>query len=704
MSSVSSATPAAPAARNQGKFSVDKTVSGDITVLTLHGTLDHGFEGRKVAASIATRKLIVNLRDVRRFASWGMSEWMDFLGTGAERDLYIVECSAYASSQITLVTGLLGHAKLVSLYAPYRCGSCSEEFETLVLVPRDSGSMREMATGDQLCATCGGRVRLEEYPASVLTAVADRPPFDIDDEVLAYFRSRLSYDLAVDLTRLRAQRYVRGNYTYLRLQGNLATLPVEKLAGTAQGTMVVDVQRAIVDPAQTASWLAFVRAAMPQLTSLQLVDCPARFLETAVTPEDLRDKLKIRTFTLDYVCPRCRTAAPHTIDVAENLEQLVQGIAPQQTCAACRSPMPPELTPEQILRLRALPARDRDASLDAFLATARAEPQEKLEDALATVTKRPLAPANGRRWMIYAALGIAVLAGGVVIAVQRLTPPPSPAPDPRAAVIAPTQPTQPAQPAFVRPDWILSDVPSSAYCHDLVNRVMCVGVSSYRGTREEAVIEANDAALEELVSAIGLKISDPFFKDNLVSQYSQIRAKALATLQDADVDRTSAQFRAATEALDTARKRVVAVMQASGGGAVPTRRTDWYWEEYAKKGGGAEVLVFVRYDVTLDAVRTLVERYSALTPAGDASVMTAFPALAWKYSDFKGGAVVAKPGHALGDAGIAPIAIVSAVGAEAVVDGPSFAHLLHDARGPVNLTVEVDGAAPKVIELHAHAK
>src|SRR6186997_1356223 len=136
--------PPAPKALPKEKFTVEKSIVGGITLLTLQGTLDHDFEGRKLAESIKTKKLVVSMRSVRRFASWGMSEWMDFLRINADRDLYLVECSTYAVSQINLVTGLLGHGKLVSFYASFRCGSCSEELETLFLIPRDRAAIREL--------------------------------------------------------------------------------------------------------------------------------------------------------------------------------------------------------------------------------------------------------------------------------------------------------------------------------------------------------------------------------------------------------------------------------------------------------------------------------------------------------------------------------------------------------------------------------
>jgi len=121
-------SPTATQGRNPNKFAFEKSTSGGVTYLTLRGVLDQAFDGKKLAAMIHTPKVVVSLRHVRRFASWGMSEWMDFLQVNAARDLYLVECSTYAMSQINLVTGLLGHAKLVSFHASYRCGSCGEAF------------------------------------------------------------------------------------------------------------------------------------------------------------------------------------------------------------------------------------------------------------------------------------------------------------------------------------------------------------------------------------------------------------------------------------------------------------------------------------------------------------------------------------------------------------------------------------------------
>jgi DNA-directed RNA polymerase subunit RPC12/RpoP len=706
MTTAPTASKALPQARTQDKFALDKTTFGGITFLTLHGTLDQAFEGRKIAESVHTKKLVVSMRSVRRFASWGMSEWMDFLRINASRDLYLVECSTYAMSQINLVTGLLGHAKLVSFYASYRCGSCSEEHESLFLIPRDRATIRDLPGSHHECPTCGGRARLEDYPAAFFETIADRPAFDIEDEVLAFFRAQLQYGLAPDLTRFRAFRRVHKGYTYIRMSGSLAALPRDLLTAASEGTTVADLEGIVFDPtqAQATEWRTYVRTVLPKLRSLQLLHCPLGFLEHAVSPEDLRDKLKIRTFALPYDCLRCETTTAHMVDVAENLEQLVVGTAPSARCATCGSSLVAIPSPDQIAFMRCLPARDRDPALDKFLAAVRSEPSTKLENCLVAGAQRlPQAPPAGPRRVLYIAAGLAMLILGglaaVALGLWKQRGEPIAAAGGQGAVVAP----RPAPPTFERPAWIMSDVPSSAYCHDMINRLMCIGVSSYRSTRDEAVAEASDAALEELVSAVGLKISDPVFREAIITGYAGARAKALSALQAAELDQTSAAYAAADDVVTKARKRVVEVLHASGGAAVPSQRSDWYWEEYAAKKGGTEALVFVRYDVTLDAIKALVDKYSAATPVNGSTAMTAFPALAWQYADFTGGALLTKVGHPFADAGVAAQSVVMKVGDQRVGDAIGFARRFEEwrqqAEGDLALTVKTGDAPARTVEI-----
>jgi hypothetical protein len=697
---------AAQKAQGSQAFRADKATSGETTVLTLHGVLAEGFEGKKLAESLRTSKVIVNLKEVRRFASWGMSEWMDFLRVCASKDLYLVEVSTYAVSQINLVTGLLGHAKLVSFYSQYRCSMCNTEFEKLVLVPGDPTGLTGIASSSTPCPHCGDAARLDKYPAAIVARIAERSTYDIDDEVVGLLRTQFKYDVTPDVTRFRAFRRAAKGATYIRVSGDLGSLPAETLAGACEGNTVIDLAGALFGH-DFGPWRAFERLAGARVgvRSLQLLDCPDGFLERA-QPESLHDKLKVRTFVQSYYCTNCRIGMDRVIDVAENLESLIETLLPPTKCSTCHGTV--EVVPGTALAnvLRQLPARERDPELDKLVAKARTEPTAKLEDVLAAraskQTKQPTAPSSR---MIYLISGLAVLtlAGVVVVALGVWKKDPQPQTQP-IIVNNPTPGDAGAGKVFERPDWVISDVPASAFCHDLINRLMCIGVSSYRATRDEGVSEAKNAALDELAIAVGLKVSNPTFQKEILPVASAARIKALTALQNADTDRKSAAYKSALEVVREARKRAVEAFEGSGGPALPAQRSDWYWEEYAideKKGSasGTEVLVFVRYDVNLDSMKALVERYSTTAPAGRSVVSNAFPGLAWVNPAFSGGVMLQKVGRPF-DASVKPFAIVTSVDDQRITDIASLAKRLEQpaAKAITVLDREPD-AKPRTIEV-----
>jgi hypothetical protein len=691
---------ATPTRSNVQKFSVEKLASGGVTTLTLHGVIDEGFDGQKVAETAKTDRLVVSMRDVRRFASWGMAEWMNFLRATAQQDLYFIECSSYAMSQMNLVTGLVGHAKVVSFYSAFRCGSCSEEFELLTLVPQDRGAIRELASTEKICPTCGGNARMDKFAVAMCTALADKPPYEMDDDVAAMLRSQFQYTIAPDLTRFRAFRRATKGAAYLRLSGNTATLPSAAIANACEATTVVDLGAVLYDPALLEPWRAFIQTALPRVTSLQLLDCPPGFFEAAITAEDLSAKLAIRTFASLYECSNCHAITAHMIDVAANLEQLIQGVMPSRPCATCQSPVQP--IPRDAAMLQRLPARPNDAALEKFVARARLEPTDKLDDVIAMARSAKATPAaQGPKInrIVYIAAGLAALVViALIVMAISLWKTRSAVPEVVADNAASTAPGTQKE-GFHRPDWIVSDVPSSAFCRDMINRLVCVGVSSYREKREDGLVEATDAALEELVNTVGLKIDAPYVKDTVLRSYSDARTKAIAALQAVDTDRRSPAYRDADAAVRAARKRVTGVLQASGGPAVPAQRADWYWEEYAKeKATGTELLVFVRYDISFDAVKTLVTTYSSPVVSGGTGAVTAFPGLAWEYPDFTGGAMITQVGKAIAPSGLTPGAIVTAANGQPVVDAPSFAKKL-EAPGALVVQVKVGAAAAKSVPL-----
>ncbi|MDX2091898.1 MAG: hypothetical protein SFX73_28810 [Kofleriaceae bacterium] len=665
------------------KFRIDRTTAPGLTMLSLHGVVEANLEGKKLASSVKTPKVLINLREVRRFASWGMAEWMNFLRATQELDLYFIECSTYAIQQISQITGLLGHGKLVSFHAPFRCGTCGEERDEIIVVAQEPAKLRELLDSVRACPACGGTSRINRHQADVAVAVTSKAGYDIDDDVAAFLRAQYKYEITPNLSKFRALRRKQGRNTFLRLSGNLGTLPAKKLALAAEGTTVIDISRVNFDPAHLTAWRDFIASASPNVDSLQLLDCPPSFFDYAVSPEDLDSpKLKVRTFVQTYVCPKCSTHSGLMIDVAQQLEELIGGVLPSHRCPSCKFEIPPPFVHGPIQRL---PARERDHELDRFIDKVRHEPDDKLENALAArVTKKSSGVATQRTVFIGSALA-AVLVGAIVLVVMFVFKKDAP------VVTAQPTPRDPG-PQFQRPEWILSDTPSSAYCQEMIGRMMCVGVSPYGTDRDAAVIAANDAAIDELVNLVGIRISDDWFRDNVLAGYSSARTKALAAMQNAGP-------RADDPSVRAVRHKVAELFLASGGPSVPAQRSDWYWEEYERGGGkGTEFLVFVRYDVSVEALSALVKRYGATSSLSDSTILTAFPGLAWQYPGFAGGVMLSTVKGALASAGFKPLQVITAVNETALTDALQLIKQLSEGKGTelVLTARQGDGEATKI--------
>lgn len=632
-------------------------------MLSLHGVIEGALEGAKLASSVKTSKLVLNLFDVRRFASWGMAEWMNFLRAAQELDLYFIECSSYAIQQLSQVTGMLGHGKLVSFYAPFRCGTCSEEQQVLIVVAQAPERLLELTASERPCRTCGGTSRIPKHQADIAHDVASKVGYDIDDDVATFLRAQLKYEIPANLSKFRAARRKQGPRTYLRLSGNLTTLPATKLARAAEGTTVVDLSRTMFDPSQLGPWREFVSAASGNVDTLQLLECPLGFFERMTADDLSAPKLKVRSFVQGYTCPKCSTPSAVAIDVAQHLEELVAGALPAQRCPSCKFeiPGPPTNGP-----LHKLPARERDTDLDRFVEKMRNEPDEGLENALTLRAPGPKASAVTQRSVYLGSLLAALLVGAIVLVVMFVWKKDAP---PVSTVQPPQKPTQ----TFQRPDWILSDTPSSAYCQEMIGRLMCVGVSAYGGNLDAAVVAANDASLDEIVNLIGLKIEDAWFRDNVLAGYGTARTRTLAAMQNAGPRADDATVRAV-------RHRVAELLLTTGGPAVPAQRSDWYWEEYEQGSGkGTEFLVFVRYDVTVDSLQLLLKRYGEATSLAESSALTAFPGLAWQDATFSGGAMLRTVGGVLAKAGAVPGQVVTAFDDKPVVDAIALANQLQEA-------------------------
>jgi anti-anti-sigma regulatory factor len=661
-----------------GALTIEKLSEGQMACLKFRGSIDETFEGKKLSATIRAQTLVLDLGSVTKVSSFGLREWSDFM-RGVEKSakqILLVECTPKVVDQLNMVANFAGKGLVYSFYAPYRCDYCDIDRQVLFQVDRDREPIKSMRPPEQPCETCGNPEYLDEDPATFFSYLAKQPEVEIDPEIASFLSAKLGYSVTEAPRRLQIEKHVDGRSTYLKLSGNLdGSFPREKIAEGLEGTIVIDVAGVgAIDPAGAAEWRGLIAMVGPFVDRIYLLGCRPPFLERLARREDLGDEVEVLSFSMPYACSTCSTTVAKEVDVAEHHEILKFATPPEMKCDDCKSQTTCVASETLLSQLPALPQPTVSGELRKFIKDAQA--QQKRERIAAAQPAKPSVGLPGYVTALLSLSSVAVLfLIGYLIYDQRNQP--------EQAALVTTQPSLLDQ----RPDWITVGTPGAAYCSDLINRLVCIGVSSYAPDREDARAEAANAAKEELANALGLKIESAEFAA-VRDRYADARREALVALDDAWGD--DARFRAALAAMRERRAAVARVLDATGGAAVPGQPTDWYWEEYGAPEGSdheSEYLVFARFDVSMDALRRLIERYRDPVEVRGSRALTLFPSLAWNYPDLSSGALILESGGSLARLGVQPHDIVTAVGNEPVRDAGALAEALGAAGSALGVTV-----------------
>jgi len=679
------------------KLKVEKVSDAQVTCLRMSGTIDEQFDGKKLAATVKGGTLVLDLGEVRKISSFGCREWVDFVGDAGQRvnDLLLVECAPKVVDQLNMVSQFLGAKGLVfSFYAPYRCDYCDIDRRVLFQVDRDAASIRSLRPSEQLCETCSRPSYFDEEPASFFAYLAQQRPFELSPAIAEFLSSKLRYSVTGGDRRLHIDKHIEGRNTYLKFVGNLdGSFPSGKIAEGLEGTIVVDVSGiGTIDLAGAAEWRNFITQTKATAERVFLVGCPPVLLERLTRQGDLGDQ--VISFTMPYSCSKCATTASQLIDVEQHYDILKFATPPEMKCSHCKSPTVC-VAPESLLsRLRTLPRVEMDSGLRKFVKEMRDRKPERPQ-----APKVPGAVTGARLGMFTGLIVLALVAAAVLIGVNWYQTREARETQKKIeGAIAKVEGSQEAvQRSFTRPVWITSDTPSTASCIDNVNRLSCVGISSYSDNREQARIEAGNAAMEEMVNSIGLKIEDADFQQKVRPLYDSSRSKALSDLENLRGKASSAEQTKALEAVRNARKAVAEALVATGGSAAPTQQAAWYWEEFEKMSGpGTEFLVFVRYDISLTALKSLTIAYSDEVDAGGSKVVTMFPGIAWQRPDARSGALVLRPSGLLQRLGVREFSVVTAAGGEPVRTANELAARLRSKKAAKLEVVAPDGAVKQL--------
>lgn len=617
-----------PAAQPAPKLAIDKFSDGGIACLRFSGTVDEAFEGRKLAATVKAKTLVLDLGGVKKISSFGIREWVDFVKTvgDAVDDIVLVECAPKVVDQLNMVGNFAGKGRVFSFYGPYRCDYCDADARVLFQVDRDWESIKAMKPAQRPCATCGEPQYFDEDATTYFSYVVGQQPFELDAEVAAFLSAKLNYAVSEASRKLRVDKVIEGRSTYLRLAGDLdAGFPREKLAEGLEGLVIVDVAGlGRIEPAGAAEWRGFLQMVTPGCDALLLLGAPPTFLEKLTRPEDLGPKGQVVSFSIPYTCATCATTSLQAIDVEQHHDVLKLATPPEVRCADCKQPMTCAASEHLLAQLPGLPRPSVSADARKFIKDVRDRKPEKKK--VATTVAEAAAQARGGSFSmaLLAAVLVAALMGGAFLVWQSRRP------DDAARSAGPGRLV--ARAADARPAWITGDTPLLSYCADAAEGGMsCVGVSSLAASREEAEEEAREAALEGVADGLAVRIKEPAWQ-RMTTLWAQARQARMTEFQQ---EPGSAKAR---RALRDARSRVAAALLATAGSAVPPAPAGAYWEEF--DNGARQFLAFAQYELSGSAVKKLVDTYARTETVLGATVATVYPLIAWKFPKVEQGAVV----------------------------------------------------------------
>ena len=687
-----------PVAPGAPKLAIEKFADGGIACLKFVGTIDESFEGKKLGATASGEVLVVDLGAVKKISSFGIREWVDFISTASSkvRSLVLIECAPKVVDQLNMVANFAGSGRVFSFYAPFRCDYCDSEHRVLLQVDRDFETIKSMKLADRACPSCKEAMYFDEDGATFFSYVLGQPRFELEPEVASFLASKLNYAVA-DLNRkLRVDKLVDGHITYLRLVGDLdGNFPRDKLADGLEGTAIVDlISIGRIEPAGAAAWRGFVQMATPLVENLYLANAPPAFLEKLASKEDLGAKAQVVTLTLPYTCNSCGTTQAQTIEVAEHYEVLKFATAPELHCTTCTHAMQCVASETLMALLPSLPKstapRELVKSIGMLRERAHTQPKRPTDRStpLSMAAQQP--PAQRASWIVpflASALAIVLVAGGY-LAYQRFA-------GANAEASAAGKLTNRSQPA--RPAWIVADAPGTAACTDTPDKgISCVGISTLSARQDDADDEAADAAYDAVANAIAVRITDPKWKAAVPPVYAASRSAKLDHL-DRSPDLTSAR-----RDVREARHAVAMALRASGGSAVPATPTGRYWEEY-DGAAGKRYLSFAQVTLGATDLAKLVDAYAQAGSALGATVVPAFPLVAWRYPKVERGAIVtALASGPLQQAGVAEGYVILSISGRDVSDGASFAKLATDEHaalvehgGTLRFKVQTPDPAPR---------
>jgi hypothetical protein len=634
---------------------------------------------------------------VKKISSFGIREWVDFitaLGKQVSRIL-LIECTPKVVDQLNMVANFAGGGTVFSFYVPFRCDFCDSEHRILLQLDRDFDAIKSMKIAERACPSCQEQMYFDEDGATFFSYMLSQGPCELESSVLHFLAAKLNYAVNEVGRKFKVDKQLDGQTTYLRVHGDLdQTFPKTKLADGIEGTVVVDLLGlGRIEPAGAALWRSFVGMVTPLVKDLYLLGVPSSFVEKLCSQDDLGSKTQVLSISLPYSCQGCGGSGGQWIDVATHHSVLRLATAPDIKCIHCKSALSCVAGEALMTALASLPQPTASVEqLKHIKAIRERKPVARPgPSAPSTAAGSSLVVARQSWWVpLTAAMLAVILAGAGYFGYQTLV-----SRETSTASLGKPAAASDAQ----RPSWASSQFQGSVTCDQGSTAIVCFGVSSISLSKEDALDEAGDAALEGVGNALAMQIVNVEWQAALPPIWQATRVAKMAAF-DRDPSNTLAR-----REVRLARQAVAQLMRTTAGAIVPMVPSATYWEQY-QSSGVARYLAFVQFTLPASNAAALVSRYQQTGRALGATVVTAFPQLGWRYPTLAAGVVVvAVADGRLKNRGLTTGYLLLDVAGRVVSDAPSFEKLIGQEMqrlelvgGNLELTVQAGDIEPRTFQ------
>ncbi len=156
------------------KLSVASCSIENGSLVRLAGTIDETTDTLALVPNGAD-VVVFDLDGVRRITSYGVLQWVKALKDLRARYYAFMRCRPSIVRQFNMVAGFGKHGELLSIYLPYFCEGCDQEFETLLDLRADYVLAQTSSPPEGRCSRCGELAEFDDVPKSYLAFSVDYP-------------------------------------------------------------------------------------------------------------------------------------------------------------------------------------------------------------------------------------------------------------------------------------------------------------------------------------------------------------------------------------------------------------------------------------------------------------------------------------------------------------------------------------------------